>query len=237
MTLSLHVHAHPDGSVSTHFMENRHRTNTTFSWKPVCFTATVLKACKNVSNCITTVCTSLSDITCSQWTCSWEDRWCWPGNCGNSNYAKDCQCESPSFTTVVDDNQSVCQLAKVPEVLTFRMTVIDTNNDALMSHVQSNSSSHCSNQGYFYGNLQVDRIVTNTSFELLVNVSHLPKPAYVTNHAFGVTNVDISVVIKPIFGKLNKCALRTAKNNNIVSHMCMFYLLDYDVSHNLPDIQ
>ncbi|XP_069110205.1 C-type lectin domain family 17, member A-like, partial [Argopecten irradians] len=31
------------------------------------------------------------------------NRWCWPGNCGNNNYAKDCQCVSPSFTTVVDD--------------------------------------------------------------------------------------------------------------------------------------
>ncbi|XP_069134360.1 uncharacterized protein [Argopecten irradians] len=145
-------------------------------------------------------------------TCSWEDRWCWPGNCGNSNYAKDCQCESPSFTTVVDDNQSRCQLAKVPEVLTCRMMVIDTNNDALMSHIPPNSSSHCSNQGDFYGNLQVDRIVTNTSFELLVNVTHVPKPDYVTNHAFGVTDVDISIVIKTITGGEN-----TIKTTNLHS--------------------
>ncbi|XP_069110203.1 uncharacterized protein, partial [Argopecten irradians] len=103
--------------------------------------------------------------------------------------------------------------------------VIDTNNDALMSHIPPNSSSHCSNQGDFYGNLQVDRIVTNTSFELLVNVTHVPKPDYVGNHAFGVTDVDISTVIKTIAGSehiIKTTNLHSDPQSNDPKHLMSF---------------
>ncbi|XP_021374355.1 uncharacterized protein LOC110463804 [Mizuhopecten yessoensis] len=208
------------------------------------------RGCPNIANCITTVCTSLSDITCAECqkilyklynsdkecarTCSWEDRWCWPGSCGSDNYARDCRCDSESFTTVFDDSQARCQLTKAPEVITCRMQVVDANSDALMSPVPPNVPTHCSNQKDFYGNIQVDRIITNSSFELSVNVSLVPKPEYVTNHAFGVTDVNIAIVIKPILGTENivkNISLHSDPNSNNPKQLLSF---DKVIGNNSP---
>ncbi|XP_033747031.1 uncharacterized protein LOC117332255 [Pecten maximus] len=64
-------------------------------------------------------------------------------------------------------------VTRSPEALTCRMKVIDQNNDERMSHVAPGQPNHCSNQQDFYGNIQVQEVVTDTKFDFLVDVSHL----------------------------------------------------------------
>ncbi|XP_069134697.1 uncharacterized protein [Argopecten irradians] len=82
------------------------------------------------------------------------------------------------------------------------MKIIDKNKDERSSHVPSGQPNKCSNQRDFYGNLQVNHVDTTTMFDLQVNVSDLNKsqPRYVTDYAFGVTDVYFHIVKKSLTG-------------------------------------
>ncbi|XP_069134844.1 uncharacterized protein [Argopecten irradians] len=175
-------------------------------------------SCGRINDCSTTLCNNMADRWCTKCrdidlfklgnggrscerTCSWEDRWCWPGTCGSPdthNYARNCTCDSTDFRRVYSATQAKCELAKPPEVITCRMKIIDQHNDERMSMVTPGQPNHCSNQQDFYGNIQVKHVDTSTTFDLLVNVSHLnsQKPHFVTDYAFGITDVHFIIVKK-----------------------------------------
>ncbi|XP_021360606.1 uncharacterized protein LOC110455039 isoform X2 [Mizuhopecten yessoensis] len=103
---------------------------------------------------------------------------------------------------MIQIRQSVNVVTRSPEILTCGMQIIDSNNSVLMSRVPSGQPTHCSNQQDFYGNIQVKQVVTDTSFDFLVNVSHLDsvKPHFVHEYAFGVTDVYFDLVKKALSG-------------------------------------
>ncbi|XP_069134181.1 uncharacterized protein [Argopecten irradians] len=206
--------------------------------------AVVVSACGRIPDCSNTLCRSRSDRWCTRCrdadlfkldnggrscarTCSWEDRWCWPGTCGSPdthNYARNCACDSINFRRVYDSTQARCELKKSPKAVTCRMKIIDENNGERMSLVSPDQPNHCSNQNDFYGNIQVKQIFTETKFDFLVDVSNFnsTKPKFVMDYAFGVTDVHFHIVRKPLSGSdtVKTFSIKEDTNsNNPLSHV------------------
>ncbi|XP_069118476.1 uncharacterized protein [Argopecten irradians] len=171
------------------------------------------RPCTNITDCQISCCNSTipalclkcidldlyklddGDSTCTR-KCSWESRWCWPGTC-DGDYARTCSCAA-GFTRYYDSTQAVCQPILRPNITSCSMRVTASNGDSRAS--RSIGSSHCDYQQDFYGNFQVDSILTSTAFDYVIDVTDIARPAFVVSEVYGITDVQIHTVKKAVTG-------------------------------------
>ncbi|OWF42246.1 Hemicentin-1 [Mizuhopecten yessoensis] len=214
---------------------------------------TTCRPCSDIANCQTSCCNTAipalclkcsnmdlyklddSDSRCTR-KCSWENRWCWPGTC-NSEYARTCAC-SAGFTRYYDSSSATCQPNLLPNITSCSMRVTASSGASRMSPFVG--SSHCDNQQDFYGNFQIDSILTSTTFDYTIDVTHVTRPAFVVSEVFGITDVQIHTVKKTVTGYEAVLATKTIHSDpNSDSPQSLYIPSDQTiaVSHSLSNGQ
>jgi len=139
--------------------------------------------------------------------CAWNNHYCWPGNCGANGLTQDCSC-APGFRKVstvgasINAGETTCQPTQTPTFATCD-TVVDGPNMNQKRAQSTTSSSACVNLQDIYGNFQLTQIKFNMTAEFAVDTTNIPKPNFVVEAQFGISDSSVYIKQSGVTGEVN----------------------------------
>jgi len=137
--------------------------------------------------------------------CTWNNHYCWPGNCSANGLTQSCSC-APGFAKVsisgpsIDSGNTTCQPTQRLTLLTCDTKAVGPNGERHCA-MSVTASTACENLQDMYGNFQPSLVVFRMASEFNIGIENVTKPAFIFESKFGITDTLVRIERKDLKGK------------------------------------